>query len=165
VKAQNTEFWNGLADAYRDDLSNWKTYLELKEEMSFKIAQVIGEQWNANIEQTESQLQAMQDEMMAMMPSAADVGIGRDIGKMLEYVKVTKRIGDELDKTMAKIDFSKFGFSEEDNKRQKDQADLALVTTDRYLELNAALEKINRQLEENRELQNLAEGKELINLF
>lgn len=169
----NENFWNGLKKAYGVDLRNWADYMSLKQEMSNVAIESIGEQWNVDLDNSLREA-SKQLEYAKLQERGVDTGI--DYGdlqekiKLKEFVATTKYIRSELENLAGSIKWEEIGFSKDylsgAKDKEKDVKKLSEAEIERYIKLKEAIDAVNRELEKNANLLELAQtDEEKINLL
>lgn len=157
----NEGYWNGLMTAYGTDLNNWKQYMKRKGEMSKITAEIIGEQWNIDLEQSFEEATALEAWAGDLYSDEAFETLS-DVSGFIGAMKLDRDINKELDKISSKIDFTKIGFSDEylDPDKNKDAKKLSEVQIEQFIELKQAIDEVNDALAKNASLYNLAKTDE-----
>jgi len=171
----NSEYFNGLSTVYGDDILNWTEYMKAKRDISKEAVEVIGKQWGEDLQKSLEDVSSQIGDVFTDGPEGVASGAlaSSDSMRQLERVKnlisTEIQVKDELDNKINKIlegiNFEDIGFTDKQlNDKEKD-TEITLVQADRYLELNDALEQVNKKLEKNKILQETAEGDSLISLL
>ena len=158
----NKTLWDKLGSFYNNDLTKFKTLNDLKIEINKAAVEVMGEAW---AKQHEADAAILDETIKALEKveetSSFDIGRHQEIERLKTLRDTYTNFSKTLNESTKNININTLSLDTNLSKTSSSMetlADQTLLTKDRYMELNAELEKTNTLLSKNKSLQDVSKS-------